>query len=264
MADPSSNEYLDLTRAPLYLCGGKKVFRAGEVHVTRHHPNDILLIILSGTLHFTENGVAVELHAGEYYIQHRGKHQRGTEPSDAVYYYFDFFGHKSNAHKQVLSGRGSYIEGDILPICERLLALERADAVPNTQKAAVFHELLCRLYRRQTAALATNHAAIVLCDYLDAHYTEQIPLEAVARRFNYSTDYLIRFFKSQYGVTPHRYITQRRMTRAKLLLSEGGMSMSEVALACGYTDYSAFWRAFTRANGITPGEWSRQQGYEKS
>lgn len=256
-----SGEYLDLAHLPLFLYGGHKEFAPGERHVTRCYPNDVLLVMLSGELHFTEDGVPITLRAGEYYVQYHMLRQIGERPSDAVYYYFEFYGQRTDAARQALSRRGHY-PPEVLPICARLCALEHE--TPNTQKAAVFHELLCRLYRRQTAALTINHAAIVLCDYLDAHYTEQIPLEAVARRFNYSTDYLIRFFKSQYGVTPHRYITQRRMTRAKLLLSEGGMSMNEVALACGYTDYSAFWRAFTRANGITPGEWSRQQGYEKS
>ena len=250
-------EYLDLVQVPLYFAVGFKRFSPHEKHVNRKYPNDVLLILVSGTLRFIEDGVPVELHAGEYYIQYRQLSQKGEQESDATYFYLDFLGNRTAQGKNALPRRGIYDADNVLPLCETLRAMNFENCA-YTKRALAFHDLLRCLSPRRIAQPAIRHAVMELCDYFDSHYTEQLPLETVARRFNYSTDYLIRFFKNQYGVTPHQYITFLRVSHAKQLLEEGEQTMLAVALACGYTDYSSFYRAFTRVTGVTPGEWVKQ------
>ena len=233
---------------------GYKQFRPHEKHVNRVHANDVLLLIVSGTLRFTENGVPIELHAGEYYIQFRQQTQRGEQESDAVYYFVEFLGLRTAQSKNAIPRRGTFDLDRIVPLCQSVRMISN-----YTQRTMMVYDLFRALSPRRVAQLEIQHTVMALCDYFHQHYTDQLPLEVVARKFNYSTDYLIRFFKNQFGVTPHQYITLLRIAHAKQMIEEGGKTLLATALACGYTDYSAFYRAFTRVTGVTPGEWGKQE-----
>ncbi len=69
----------------------------------------------------------------------------------------------------------------------------------------------------------------------------------------YTEDYLIRPFKSHYGVTPHRYLIGRRMDHARWLLENTTLSTEQIASAVGYPDFSVFYRAFCNVHGASPG-----------
>ena len=91
------SEYLSSEKLPQLLFSHDRSFQPGEKHVTRVCPEDVLLLMFSGVLRFTEDGVPVEVRGGEYYIQKRGLSQQGQVPSDCpVYYYVHFLGHWSS------------------------------------------------------------------------------------------------------------------------------------------------------------------------
>jgi AraC-like DNA-binding protein len=62
-------------------------------------------------------------------------------------------------------------------------------------------------------------------------------------------------------VTPYQHLTYCRICHAKLLLSTEPMTVNEIAVACGYSDYTSFYHAFLHAEGITPSAF-RQQARE--
>ena len=67
-----------------------------------------------------------------------------------------------------------------------------------------------------------------------------------------------RSFKQAMGIGPHRYVTQRRIERAKALLRGGGPgdgSLAAIALAVGFGEQSHFTTAFRRETGVTPGRY---------
>jgi AraC-like DNA-binding protein len=68
--------------------------------------------------------------------------------------------------------------------------------------------------------------------------------------------HFLRAFRREVGVTPHAYLTHRRIAAAKLFLA-GAEPLSEVALACGFYDQSHFSRAFKGCTGLTPGQYRR-------
>ena len=72
-----------------------------------------------------------------------------------------------------------------------------------------------------------------------------------AAHFYLSSSYLCRIFKDETGTTINRYITAKRISRAKALLAEG-YSVTETCGMCGFQDYSNFLKAFTKAVGISP------------
>lgn len=86
---------------------------------------------------------------------------------------------------------------------------------------------------------------------------EEITVEALAARYGASPDRLERSFRAELGETPGRYLRKLRLRRARDLLVHSRMPVREVALSCGYSDPSAFSRAFRAAFGLSPAELRR-------
>jgi AraC family transcriptional regulator len=74
-----------------------------------------------------------------------------------------------------------------------------------------------------------------------------------------SRSYFVRAFKNTTGMPPHRWLLVQRLQRAQHLLAETGMTVSEVALECGFADQSHLTRVFSRAIGTSPAAWRRSR-----
>jgi AraC-like DNA-binding protein len=91
---------------------------------------------------------------------------------------------------------------------------------------------------------------------VDTSYMQDLTLDQLAAAAGLSRFYFLRAFRREIGVTPHAYLTGRRIAAAKALL-DGDQPLSEVALACGFYDQSHFSRAFKGCTGVTPGQYRR-------
>lgn len=69
---------------------------------------------------------------------------------------------------------------------------------------------------------------------------------------------LQQVFRQMYGMTIYEYRTQVRMQEAKNLLLREGLSVTEIAGLCGYSNASKFAACFRRVTGTAPGEWRRK------
>ena len=76
----------------------------------------------------------------------------------------------------------------------------------------------------------------------------------LARRSKLSSQRLARLTKRLFGLTPSQFITKSRIAAASRLLRETNRSVAEIAHACGFSDHSAFARAFRSATGVTPSQ----------
>lgn len=92
------------------------------------------------------------------------------------------------------------------------------------------------------------------CDYLIANYAENISLEKLASLANLSPFHFNRLFSEQFGIPPHAFQVQLRLSQAKKFLREG-MKIAQVAFQTGFADQSHLNRHFKRVIGITPGEY---------
>ena len=91
-------------------------------------------------------------------------------------------------------------------------------------------------------------------DYIELHLNREIPLKDLAELSNLSAYYFIRMFKKSTGLSPHQYIVERRIARAKHLLKTSRLSILEIAIETGYKSASNFSSAFKKAIGITPSQ----------
>ena len=90
-----------------------------------------------------------------------------------------------------------------------------------------------------------------IADYIERNYVRQITIDDLARKFYVSKSTISHLFKQKMGVSIYRYVTQRRLISAKNLISEG-VALEQVATKVGFSDYSAFYRAFKQEYGISP------------
>jgi len=102
--------------------------------------------------------------------------------------------------------------------------------------------------------LKEKQAVRTIREYLEANYTENISLAALARQTNLSQFHLLRVFQQETGLPPHRYLTQLRIARAKTLLALGHRP-AQVATEVGFADQSHLNRHFRGFVGITPGQY---------
>jgi signal transduction histidine kinase/DNA-binding response OmpR family regulator/ABC-type sugar transport system substrate-binding protein len=93
--------------------------------------------------------------------------------------------------------------------------------------------------------------------YLHTHYAELVSREGVARYVGVSESYLTRCFHQETGVTPMVYLNRYRVNKAKELLLNGEKSVTEVAMAVGFSDSNYFGRVFRREVGVSPGAFRR-------
>lgn len=98
-------------------------------------------------------------------------------------------------------------------------------------------------------------------DRMDAASHEQWPVERLARVSGVSEAHFARSFKHAFGLPPHRYLLTRRIERAKALLRDTEMSITEIAFQTGWDSLGTFGRTFKDITGECP---STLRGREKA
>jgi AraC family transcriptional regulator len=93
--------------------------------------------------------------------------------------------------------------------------------------------------------------------YIEEHLNESISLEDLAQVAEISPNYLIALFRQSMGMTPHKYVIQMRVERARALLKQKQLTLLEIAQHCGFLDQSQFTTVFRRYAGVAPGHFRR-------
>ena len=94
-----------------------------------------------------------------------------------------------------------------------------------------------------------------LAEYLNEHFSENVPLTAVARAIGYSPNYLSHCISKAFGSNYCSLLATIRAEHAKYLLRETESSVLEIALECGFGCERSFHRQFKRITGSSPREY---------
>ena len=89
-------------------------------------------------------------------------------------------------------------------------------------------------------------------EYIDAHLGDNLHLEQIGGVAGLGPDRLGEVFRAALGVSPYRYVLQRRVERAKTLLGGRSSSITEIAVSLGFADHAHFSATFRRVTGVTP------------
>jgi len=94
-------------------------------------------------------------------------------------------------------------------------------------------------------------------EYLEAHITQDISLDEMAKLAGLSQSQFARSFKVSVGMPPYKWFLDARIKRAQELLLRGKESIALIAIQTGFADQSHFTKTFRRATGATPKDWQR-------
>ena len=106
-----------------------------------------------------------------------------------------------------------------------------------------------------------QHANILrqTVSYIRAHYAEHITLADVARHVWMSPSYLSSVFSAEMGMSFTMYVQSVRIAKSKELLAGTHQTVAEIAAETGFSDQSYFTKVFTKAVGVSPTQFRRQE-----
>ncbi|WP_166481929.1 AraC family transcriptional regulator [Scytonema sp. UIC 10036] len=92
-----------------------------------------------------------------------------------------------------------------------------------------------------------------IIEYIHANLSEELSLTHLAELLNLSVFHFARLFKNSLGLSPHQYVLQNRVERAKKLITVCvDTNLTDIALQVGFYDQTHFGKAFKRTVGVSP------------
>lgn len=127
--------------------------------------------------------------------------------------------------------------------------------------AALTEQLLVELFRlrpeekRGQDSKRIYSKILLIQQYIDDHFAEDMTVEQIAKSNYISPDYLTKCFREVTGYTPKQYITANRLVYARKLLRTTEMTVDSVAYHAGFFNVNNFIRSFKQYYGETPGSY---------
>lgn len=140
-----------------------------------------------------------------------------------------------------------YVNSVIRALLLHLMASFRSEETSATDEALVLRN-------------DSSQKLDAMLDYIDANLARHLTLEGLADRARVSRAHFARRFRAVTGLSPHRYITLRRVDKARELLRNPALEINRIALDLGFGDQSHFTQVFRAATGTTPGQFRRAAG----
>lgn len=120
-------------------------------------------------------------------------------------------------------------------------------------------QMLGLLYSGQQAGLAGDDQALLIVQKalmkMQSELESGVNAEALARELNVSYSSFRHTFQQHTGSSPHQYLLELRLVRARNLLTQTTLSVKEIAQQAGFEDEHYFCRFFKMKTGFTPGQW---------
>lgn len=126
------------------------------------------------------------------------------------------------------------------------------------QSRLIFLHLLQQVSEQQNCSGELDPNQRLIKDsilYIRNHYDQPFDREQLAKKVSLSASYFSIVFKKYTGCSPVQYVTRVRLDKAKQLLRESALTISEVAYAVGFRDPLYFTRVFTHQVGVSPREY---------
>lgn len=253
---------------------------AGQERDFHFHEFDKVVVLLSGHVDYTVEDITYALKPWDVLlVKHHTIHKAlidKTEPYDRVIIYLDgkyFDRIMPNAglmdcfEKADKDGRQRITPDDgqqeqLAAALEDYEAAMRdeelgAEAIRDTQMVKLL-VLINRIYASGSTAPdrteATRDPKIgAVLSYINENLGRELSVDELAEQAYLSRYHFMRLFKAQTGSTVHAYVRQKRLLYAARLIREGE-SAARAAAESGFSDYSAFHRAFRESFGISPGQ----------
>lgn len=172
-----------------------------------------------------------------------------SEEEKELFMYYVHRLSENNGYGQDILDQAFFLE---LLTCLNRIFLSRCAMETGSVKKCM-HKTSGRQYKKMDEILT----------YINQNLAGDLSIAALSSHFYLSGPYICKIFRDTTGTTANRYITAKRITRAKVLLA-GGHSVTETCSLCGFGDYSNFLKTFTKTVGISPKKYSSYTLEQKS
>src|SRR5688572_3464661 len=89
-------------------------------------------------------------------------------------------------------------------------------------------------------------------ELIDTYYAQPLDLDELARTANFSRYHFLRAFRRAFHTTPHEYLTRKRIERAKELLAQSELTITEICFEVGFESLGSFSTLFHKIVGWSP------------
>lgn len=130
------------------------------------------------------------------------------------------------------------------------------------QQECELYQLAARVaqrYGQYTADQPVQRADRLLLkarDYIHDNLMTEISLDDISQQASLSKYHFLRMFRQQYGITPHQYIINCRINKAREALEQGSC-LEDIVFDCGFSDLSHLNRRFKPVYGMTPRQYQQ-------
>lgn len=238
-----------------------------------HHPGAYeLCYVKAGTLHWCIGDRAFTVAPGHLYLtlpdEVHGGQDGVMDPCDLYWVSFTLDRRRGSLgfgpaearliddRLRAVPDRTCRVDAGIATHWDRILA---ELAHPGPLSAATVEASLILLLRQALAAYATAENGPMVSPriakvltWMRTHFDEDLRIEGLAEQASLSPSQFRQVFRAEVGMSPQDHLTHLRIEAAKTLLRETARSVTDIALACGFTTSQYFATAFRRATGFTP------------
>jgi AraC-like DNA-binding protein len=164
-------------------------------------------------------------------------------------------GHKFFKRKQPVLDAGN--EDKLLSLFNEMIAITHSNSPASQQiLSSITLNILAVLYSGLQSHRADEETGLKVIENAMARMREAaekpVDFEGLAREFNVSYRSFRRAFAVHTGLSPHRYLLEIRLARARTLLSQSTLPIKKIAMLAGFEDTHYFYRAFHKKVGMVP------------
>ncbi len=120
----------------------------------------------------------------------------------------------------------------------------------------------CQERNNKESTAQTTSIYLKAMEYIHENYMHKISCDTLAREINYSSSYLRYIFKKECNSSVNKQINEVRLKRAKYLLLNTELSITEIALCCGFCDSNYFSTVFKAKYKVPPKSYKKQSKIE--
>lgn len=157
------------------------------------------------------------------------------------------------------------IDYDIADVLVRLIRAQGDESDCEVLGPLLLKEVSYRLHKRHSLRFASSmlyegnsRKVMNAIKYIQTEFHRPISVLEIARAVSASTSALAHSFKAIVGVSPHQFLRQLRLERARVMMIGDGLSVNQAAMRCGYASSSHFVAAFKSYFGECPSLYTKQ------
>ncbi len=238
------------------------------------HDRMEILFVHSGSLSVSLGEQTVSVKAGQVAIfppciPHSGRGQKAGANYDVIMFDISKFYNTTGAserflvplHEQNTAFTPVTEQKDIVASVKEILSLyDNSDGISDIIAVGEVYRLIGLLFKH---CVDSEHPVPQdsgrfkeVLDFVNKSFCENISSASLSRKFGYDETYFCRKFKSVTGLSPMIYIRILRLEKAKKLIKQSNIMLTDVATACAFSELGYFSRCFKKHFGIAPKEYS--------